>query len=168
MRRNERADLAAKSAQDLGPDKFKMPYTDLKPKINIFIHTKWQKCWNNNIHCKLFLIKPTLGYWRPAFRKSEKERVTISRLRIGLTRFAKHAELLDSFSSNVKFSHRSENAFSIQIVWKDLFENINIDEILSFLKKTKLYQNIRVNLINAKKSHLATQLPTTLTCRKNH
>ena len=78
MRGNERADLAAKSALD----KFKIPYTNLKPEINRFIHTKWQKNWNNNIHNKLFLIKPTLGDWRPALRKSRKRQVTISQLHI--------------------------------------------------------------------------------------
>ena len=59
MRGNERADLAAKSTLDLAPEKFNIPYTDLKPEINRFIHIKWQKCWN--IPNKLFLIKTTLG-----------------------------------------------------------------------------------------------------------
>ena len=45
MKGNERA-LAAKLALDLTPDNFKIPYTD----ISRFIHSKWQKCWNNNIH----------------------------------------------------------------------------------------------------------------------
>ena len=39
----ERADSAAKSALDLIPDYFKIPYTDLKPKIDRFLHTKWQQ-----------------------------------------------------------------------------------------------------------------------------
>jgi len=47
VRGNERADSAAKSALDLIPDKFQIPYTDLKPKINRFLHTKWQQHWNN-------------------------------------------------------------------------------------------------------------------------
>ena len=38
MRRNHRADAAAKSALDLTPDKYNIPYTDLKPKINNFLH----------------------------------------------------------------------------------------------------------------------------------
>ena len=37
---------------------------------------------------------------------------------------------------------------------KDLFENVNIDDILSFLKETKLYhKNINVNLINITQSN---------------
>ena len=38
---NERADLPAKSALDLTPDKFKMSYIDLKLEIDRFIYTKW-------------------------------------------------------------------------------------------------------------------------------
>ena len=89
--RNERADSVDKSALDLSPDNISIPYTDLKPQINKFFLTKWQQRWNNNINNKLFQIKPTLGEWRPAFRKSRKEQVIISRLRIG------HTSLTHSF-----------------------------------------------------------------------
>ena len=47
-------DSAAKLALDLTPDKSRIPYTDLKPIINKFLHTKWQQQWSNNIHNKLF------------------------------------------------------------------------------------------------------------------
>ena len=87
---DERADLAAKSALDLSPDNTSIPYTDLIPQINRFFVTKWQKFWNDSID-KLFQIKPTLGEWRPAFRKSRMEQVVISRLRIG------HTKLTHSF-----------------------------------------------------------------------
>ena len=86
MRGNEREDSAAKSTLDLTPDKFRIPYTDLKPTINKFLHTKWQQQWSNNIHNKLFQIQPTLGEWRPASRKSRREQDVISQLRIGHTR----------------------------------------------------------------------------------
>ena len=66
---------------------------------NKFFVTKWQKCWNNNINNKLFQIKPTLGEWRPAFRKSRMEQIIISRLRID------HTRLTLSFSS--RNSHHS-------------------------------------------------------------
>ena len=54
VRGNERAGSAAKSALDLTPDKFRIPYTDLKSKINEFLHAKWLQCWNYNTHDKLF------------------------------------------------------------------------------------------------------------------
>ena len=91
VRGNERADSAAKSALDLSPDNTTIPYTHLKPQINRFLFTKWQQCWNDSITNKLFQIKPTLGEWRPAFRKSRMELVIISRLRIG------HSRLTHSF-----------------------------------------------------------------------
>ena len=69
--RNEEAESAAKSALDLSPNNISILYTDLKPQIKFFL-IKWQQCWNNNINNKLFQINPTLGEWRPAFRKSKK------------------------------------------------------------------------------------------------
>ena len=50
---------------ELTPEKFRIPYTDLKPKITKFLPTKWQQRWNNNTLNKLFQIQPTLGEWRP-------------------------------------------------------------------------------------------------------
>ena len=91
MRGNERADSAAKSALDLSPKVISIPYTDLKPTISKFLHTKWQKRWDINIHNKLFQIQPTLGEWRPGFRKSRREQVVISWLHIG------HTKLIHSF-----------------------------------------------------------------------
>ena len=78
-------DSAAKSAKELTRDKFKIPFTDLKSKINKFPHAKWQQRWNNSNHNKLFQIQLTLGEWKPAFRKPKREQV-ISRLHIGYTR----------------------------------------------------------------------------------
>ena len=61
VRRNHRADVAAKSALDFTPDKYKIPYTDLKSKINNFLHKKWQQHWNRNTNNKLFQVKPFWG-----------------------------------------------------------------------------------------------------------
>ena len=83
--KKKRADSAAKSALHLIPDKFKIPKFRI-PQISKFFHAKWQQRWNKNIQNKLFQIQPTLGEWGPAFRKSRREQVTISRLCIGHTR----------------------------------------------------------------------------------
>ena len=40
---NERADSAAKSALNLSSKVLSIPYTDLKPTISKFLHTKWQQ-----------------------------------------------------------------------------------------------------------------------------
>ena len=112
VRGNHRADAAAKSALDLVPDKYNIPYTDLKPKINNFLDRKWQQRWNRNTNNKLFLVKPFLEEWFPGFRKSRKEQVTIMQLRIGHSRFthsnhsARHAKRpaqSNTFSLSVNF-----------------------------------------------------------------
>ena len=84
--RKRKADSAAKSALDLRPEVLSISYTDLKSTISKFLHTIWQQLWDINIHNKLFQIKPTMGEWRPAFKKSRREQVVLSRLRIGHTR----------------------------------------------------------------------------------
>ena len=89
VRGNERADSTGKSALDLTPDNFRILFADLKPQINKLLHTKWQQHWNNNLHHKFFQIQPTLGEWRPAFKKSRREQVIISRLHIGHTRLTR-------------------------------------------------------------------------------
>ena len=57
VRGNHGADAAAKSALDLTPDKYNIPYTDLKPKINNFLHKNGRKRWNRNTSNKLFQVK---------------------------------------------------------------------------------------------------------------
>ena len=156
MRGNHKADAAAKLALDLTHDKYYIPYTDLKPKINNFLHKKWQQCWNRNTSNKLFQVKPFLGEWRPAFRKSRKEQVTITRLRIG------HSRLMHSFilkqeqqpqtcqtPCTIKhllleckvFNDTRKRNFHAYTM-KDVFENVHMDNVLSFLKETGLYQKI--------------------------
>ena len=165
VRGNERADSAAKSALDLTPDKSRIPYTDLKPTINKFLHTKWQQQWSNNIHNKLFQIQPTLGEWRPASRKSRKEQVVISRLRIGHTRLT-HSFILKqepqpqclTCQTTCMVKHILIEYRTFAVIRKrffkvnnltDLFENVKIDDILSFLRETELYQkNDNLKLVN--------------------
>ena len=158
VRGNEKADSAVKLALDLTPDKSRIPYTDLKPIINKFLHTKWQQQWSNNIHNKLFQIQTTLGEWRPASRKSRREQVVISRLRIGHTRLT-HTFILKQepqpqcltcqATLTVKyiliecrtFAVNRKRFFKVNNL-TDLLENIKLDEILSFLRETELYQKI--------------------------
>ena len=155
VRGNERANSAAKSALDLTLDNFRIPYTDLKPKINKLFHAKWQQRWNKNIHNKFFQIQPILGEWRRAFRKSRREQVIISRLRIGYTRLT-HSFMLKQEQQPqclicqppciVKHILIESRAFAL--IWKyffkvnsliDLFENVKIDYVLSFLREIGLY-----------------------------
>ena len=42
---------------------------------------------------------------------------------------------------------------------KDLFENVNIDDILSFVREIDLYKNINVNMINTTQSKSSITIP---------
>ena len=112
-----------------------------------------------NIHNKHFQIQPTLGEWRPAFRKSRREQVFISQLRIGHTRLT-HSFILKlepqpqcltcQTTCTVKriliecraFAVIRKEFFKVNSL-TELFENIKIDDILSFLRETGLYEKIR-------------------------
>ena len=162
MRGNHRADAAAKLALDLTPDKYNIPYTDLKPKINNFPHKKWQQRRNRNTNNKLFQVKPFLEEWRPAFRKSRKTQVTITRLRIGHRRLM-HFFILKQeqqpqrptcqtpctikyvFLECKIFNDTRKHYFHANTM-KDLFENVHMDNVLLFLKETGLYQKIWTSL----------------------
>ena len=158
VRGNERADSAAKSALDISPKAISIPYTDLKPIISKFLHKKWQQQWDMNINDKLFQIQPTLGEWRSAFRASRREQVVISRLRIGHTRLT-HTFILKQepqtqcltcqITCTVKHILIECKAFDVirKRFFKvtsltELFENIKIDDVLSFLRETGLYEKI--------------------------
>ena len=134
------------------------PYTDLKPIISKFLHQKWQQRWDMNINNKLFQIPPTLGEWRLAFRAWRRERVVISRLRIAHTRLT-HAFILKQepqpqcltchTTCTVKHILIECRAFTVIRKWffkvtslTESFENIKIDDVLSFLWETGLYEKI--------------------------
>ena len=88
IRRNVAADIAAKESLDQDITVSQVPYTDLKSYINHFISGKWQGRWSSCRDNELFKVKPTLGDWLPGFRKSRREEVVLSQLRIGHTYFS--------------------------------------------------------------------------------
>ena len=115
-----------------------------------FLHTKWQQQWSNDIHNKLFQIQPTLVEWRPASRKSRREQVVISRLQIGRTRLTNSFILKQepqpqclTCQTTCMVKHILIECRTFAVIRKrlfkinnltDLFENIKIDDILSFLR----------------------------------
>ena len=155
---NERADSAAKSDLDRSPDVIPIPYTDSKPTISKFLHTKWRQLWDMNIHNKLFQIQPTLGMWRPALRKSRREQVVIYRLRISHTMLTRSFILKQepqpqclTCQTTCTVKHIFIECRSFVVIRNrffkvnsltDLFENVKIDDVLSFLRETGLYEKI--------------------------
>ena len=165
VRGNERADSAAKLVLDLTPDKSRIPYTDLKPTINKFLHKKWQQRWSNNIHNKLSQIQPTLGEWSPALKKSRREQVVISQLCIGHTRLTHSFKLKQESQTQCLTCQTTCSVKHILIACRpfavirkqffkvnsltDLFENIKINDVLSFLRETGLYKKYdKLKLVN--------------------
>ena len=111
-----------------------------------------------NINNKLFQNQPTLGKWRPAFRASRREQVVISPLRIGHTRLT-HAFILKqepqpqylTCQTTRTVKHTLIECRPFAVIRKrffkvtsltELFENIKIDDVLSFLRETGLYEKI--------------------------
>ena len=107
IRGNEAADMAAKESLDQDITASQVPYTDLKSHINHFISSKWQERWSSCHDNKLFQIKPTLGEWPPGFRRSRKEEVVLSRLRIGHTYFPTHIFYVGKILLNAQHVRRS-------------------------------------------------------------
>ena len=155
---NERADSGAKSALDLSPKAIFIPYADLKPIISKFLHKKLQQRCDMNINNKLFQIQPTLGEWRPAFRASRREQVVISQLCIGHTRLT-HAFILKqepqpqclTCQTTCTVKHILIECRAFAVIRKrffkvtsltELFVNIKIDDVLSFLRETGLFEKI--------------------------
>ena len=58
---NEMVDKQAKTSLSLKPTSFKIPFSNFKPFISIYILDQWQTSWNNSIGNKLLQIKPTIG-----------------------------------------------------------------------------------------------------------
>ena len=58
---NEKADKAAKSALNKWIIRIPIPYTDLKPIINKYIHNKWPQSWNLQTQNKLYQIYPYIS-----------------------------------------------------------------------------------------------------------
>ena len=63
-------------------------------KINKYILQQRQQHWKNYDDNKLLEIKPTQGEWKQSLKKTQKEEITLSRLRIGHTRIT-HSYLLE-------------------------------------------------------------------------
>ncbi|KAG1714475.1 hypothetical protein GQR58_001470 [Nymphon striatum] len=70
---NEKADFAAKSALSLPVEPQVISYKDFYMYIFKHILSIWQSKWDGEINNKLHAIKPKLGEWALACRKSRKE-----------------------------------------------------------------------------------------------
>ncbi|GFT48302.1 RNase H domain-containing protein [Trichonephila clavipes] len=86
---NEQADSAARSATTHLP--LAVPLSDMKRVILHHIFQIWQELWSQQLDNKLHSVKPVIGAW-PVMPMRRTD-VTLTRLRIGHTRFT-HRHLL--------------------------------------------------------------------------
>ena len=128
----------------------------LKPTINKFIHDKWQKSLDDNIHNELHRIQDTIGEWLASYWRNRKE-VRLSGLHIGYTHII-HLHLsieTTPICSIYQVPTTIEHLLLNHDRWKetcpkyyqrsnlkDIFKNSTPEDILIFLKKKKKKKKI--------------------------
>ena len=114
--------------------------------------------WNNSIGNKLLDIKPTIGEYQSVVRNIRKEEVVLAGLRLGHTRVT-HSYLLQGeehphcVGCDAPFTVRHfllecgdfaqvrNNCFHVNNM-KELFQDIHIDSIMTFLRQINLFNKI--------------------------
>ena len=150
-------DKQAKTSLLLEPTSFKIPFSNFKPSINKYILEEWQISWNNSIGNKLLDIKPTIGEYQSVVRNIRRE-VVLARLRLGHTRVTQSYLLQDEeqpqcVGCDAPFTVRHfllecgdfapvrNNCFRVDNM-KELFQDIHIDSIMTFLRQINLFNKI--------------------------
>lgn len=155
---NETADRKAKESLQLNPSHFKIPFNNFKPFINKYIFSKWQTLWDGAIFNKLHNIKPNIYAKCMPPRLSRREDTVLTRLRIGHTRVTHsylftHEEQPICIGCNRPFTVQhilidcidfstTRNMFFRVNNLRQLFEDVPVDNILSFLRLIRLYDKI--------------------------
>ena len=155
---NEIADRKAKDSLHLNMSTFEIPFNSFKPLINKYILSEWQKSWDTATFNKLYAIKPVVGNNSSAIRNVRREDVVITRLRIGHTSFT-HSYILNreeqpfciACNQHITVKHilidcidflQDRNKYFQVRDLRQLFQDVPVDNILSFLKDTNLFNKI--------------------------
>lgn len=154
---NEEADKEAKIAINQPAANIKIPFTDFKHHIRIYIRSLCQNSWVMNKFNKLFQIKPNFFDTYP-YPANRKEQVVLTRCRIGHS-YVTHSFILKNeekpqciscvqdFTINhiliecVDFKFIRNNFFHVNTI-TELFNKIHYSQILSFLKEIKLFNKL--------------------------
>ena len=89
IERNEKADSLAKTALNMAPNQnAKIPYTDLKHKMNTTMTQKWQQLKDKNTDNKLYQIESILKERKLNPNNTRRKETTLARLCIRHTRLA--------------------------------------------------------------------------------
>ena len=151
---NEMVDQQAKASLSLEPTSFKIPFSNFKPSINKLILEEW----NKSIGSKLLDIIPTIGEYQSVVRNIRREEAVLARLRLGHTKVT-HSYLLQGEEQPqcvgcnapftvrhfllecVDFAQVRNNCFHVANM-KQLFQDICIDSIMTFLRQINLLNRI--------------------------
>ena len=157
IRGNELADLEAKSALSLVITNFKIPQSDFKSNIRLYINNKCQSVWETQTQNKLNEIKPNFNSKCTFSNYSRKEQTKITRCRIGHTRIT-HSYILKNEQAPfcipcnepftvkhflitcAEFNYIRTKYFNIKTI-KELFD-MPTQKILDFLKEIGLFNKI--------------------------
>ena len=155
---NEKVDKSAKESLNLEVTDFKIPFNNFKPFINKYVCDKWQTLWDETPFNKLKEIEPIVNHHRLVPKLSRREEIVLARLRIGHTRvthscllkreerpycigcdtpFTVRHFLLDC----ADFGRERRSLFQVNNL-KDLFKDVSVENILSFLKNVNLFDKI--------------------------
>jgi len=155
---NEKADAAAKSALSLSVTPMSFLSQTLYPRITKLIFDEWQEIWNCCAINKLNAIRPTVGDYKQKTCLSRRDSVLLNRLRIGHTRLT-HSFLLSgddlpkcgTCQCPLTVKHilvecvdlndvRNKHFVASSI--KDLFDNVEAQKIVDFIKETRFYKQL--------------------------
>ena len=155
---NEKVDKSAKESLNLEVTDFKIPFNNFKPLINKYVCDKWQTLWDETPFNKLKEIEPTVNHHRLVPKLSRREEIVLARLRIGHTRVThscllKREERPYCIGCDTPFTVRHflldcadfvrerRSLFQVNNL-KDLFKDVSVENILSFLKNVNLFNKI--------------------------
>ena len=156
---NERADKAAKEALSKDVTECLVSYTDACQYISEHVKKLWQTEWDLAVNNKLHAIKPLIGEQPSASRSVRKEEVVKSRLRLGHS-YLTHSYLLKGepppecltcqcrltiehvLVECIEYDFFRPIYFGNHVTLKDVFANVSVNAIISFIKRTHLFNRL--------------------------
>lgn len=155
---NEIADQLAKNATKEETSRTYIPYTDLKPKVNSYVKSLWQKEWEDKPDNKLFQIRPKLDDHLLTASKNRKEETVLCRLHTGHSHLT-HSYLLKGEEApwcigcheRLTLKHilidcwevfEIRNKYFTADSMRILFRDVPPDEIFGFLREINIFYKI--------------------------
>ena len=161
---NERADSAAKAALQKDISNCLISYTDAYQYISQYVRDLWQREWDTAVNNKLQAIKPLIGEQLSVYRSVRRDEVVLSRLKLGHS-YLPHSYLLKgdpppecvTCCCRLTISHILVDCieyyffrlilFDNNFTLTDIFNNVSLNKIISFIKKSWIVQHFVTHLL---------------------